>query len=49
VDEKLTAQQIVARVSARTPPQRGTTVRLAPSDPSNMHVFSEKTLARLSA
>ena len=48
-DEKMTAQQIVARVSARTPPQRGTTVRLAPSDPATMHVFSEKTQERLSA
>ncbi len=48
-DEKLTAQQIVARVSARTPPQRGTTVKLSTLDPSTMHVFSEKTQERLSA
>ncbi|MCC6497845.1 MAG: sn-glycerol-3-phosphate ABC transporter ATP-binding protein UgpC [Propionibacteriaceae bacterium] len=48
-DEKMTAQQVVARVSARTPPQRGTVVKLLPSDPSNMHVFSEKTQERLSA
>jgi len=48
-DEKLTSQQIVARVSARTPPQRGTTVRLSTADPSSMHVFSEKTQERLSA
>jgi multiple sugar transport system ATP-binding protein len=48
-DEKLTAQQIVARVSARTPPQRGTNVRLNTVDSATMHVFSEKTQARLSA
>ena len=48
-EQKLSAQQIVARVSARTPPQRGTTVKLSPSDPSNMHVFSDKTQVRLSA
>ena len=47
-DEKLTAQQIVARVSARTPPQRGTTVKLAAKNPETIHVFSEKTQARLS-
>jgi multiple sugar transport system ATP-binding protein len=48
-DEKLNAQQIVARVSARTPPQRGTTVKLNVLDPATMHVFSEKTQERLSA
>ena len=48
-DEKMTAQQIVARVSARTPPQRGTTVKLSTSKPQAMHVFSEKTQERLSA
>ncbi|HRA07553.1 MAG TPA: TOBE domain-containing protein, partial [Propionicimonas sp.] len=48
-EAKLSAQQIVARVSARTPPQRGTTVKLATIDPSSMHVFSEKTQERLSA
>jgi multiple sugar transport system ATP-binding protein len=47
-DEKLTAQQIVARVSARTPPHRGTTVKLAAKNPDTIHVFSEKTQARLS-
>ena len=47
-DEKLTAQHIVARVSARTPPQRGTTVKLAAKNPETIHVFSEKTQARLS-
>ncbi|MEA5118295.1 MAG: sn-glycerol-3-phosphate ABC transporter ATP-binding protein UgpC [Propionicimonas sp.] len=47
-DEKLTAQQIVARVSARRPPQRGTTVRLNTVDPSQMHVFSQKTELRIS-
>jgi hypothetical protein len=38
----------VARVSARTPPQRGTTVKLAAKNPETIHVFSEKTQARLS-
>ncbi|MCB0912651.1 MAG: ATP-binding cassette domain-containing protein, partial [Propionibacteriaceae bacterium] len=45
-EEKLNAAQIVARVSARTPPQRGTTVKLN-TDPATMHVFSEKTQERL--
>ncbi|MFZ0529658.1 MAG: sn-glycerol-3-phosphate ABC transporter ATP-binding protein UgpC [Propionicimonas sp.] len=48
-EAKLSAQQIVARVSARTPPQRGTTVKLNTIDPQTMHVFSEKTQERLSA
>ncbi len=48
VEEKLTAQQIVARVSARKPPERGTTVRLNTVDPAQMHVFSQKTELRLS-
>ena len=46
-DEKLTAQQIVARISSRTPPQRGSTVRLK-ADPEHFHVFSTKTGDRLS-
>ena len=49
VDAKLSAQQIVARVSARTPPQRGTTVKLNAVDPASVHVFSDKTQERLSA
>ena len=49
VDAKLSAQQIVARVSARTPPQRGTTVKLNAVDPASIHVFSDKTQERLSA
>jgi len=48
-DQKLTAQQIVARVSARTPPQRGTVVKLNTVEAETMHVFSEKTQERLSA
>ena len=48
-DQKMTAQQIVARVSARTPPQRGTVVKLTAADPATVHVFSEKTQERLSA
>ncbi len=46
-DQKLTAPQIVARISSRTPPQRGTTVRLT-VDPSHVHVFSNASLERLS-
>ena len=46
-DEKLTASQIVARVSGRLQPQRGQTIRLA-VDPSNVHVFSNETQQRLS-
>ncbi len=48
-DEKLDATQIVARVSARTPPHRGSSIKLSATDPSTMHVFSEKTQERLSA
>ena len=46
-EQKLAAQQIVARVSGRTPPQRGTVVTLAPRDPSALHIFSPKTELRL--
>ncbi len=46
-EEKLSATQIVARVSARTPPQRGTVVKLSPRDPSSLHIFSPKTELRL--
>jgi len=45
--DKLTAQQIVARVSARKPSQRGTTIKLNAIDPAKIHVFSEKTQERL--
>jgi multiple sugar transport system ATP-binding protein len=44
--EKLNASQIVARVSARQPPQRGTTIRLS-ADPETIHVFSDQTQLRL--
>ena len=47
-DEQLTAQQIVGRISSRTPPQRGTTIRLT-IDPSHVHVFSQKSGARISS
>jgi multiple sugar transport system ATP-binding protein len=47
-DEKLSAQQIVARISARTPPKRGTTIKLNAADPNGIHVFSEKTQLRIS-
>jgi multiple sugar transport system ATP-binding protein len=47
-DERLTAQQITGRISSRTPPQRGSSVRLG-IDTSQLHVFSQKTGARLSA
>ena len=46
-DEKITAQQIVARISSRTPPQRGTTIRMT-ADPEHFHVFSTETGDRLS-
>ena len=46
-DEKITAQQIVARISSRTPPQRGTTVRMN-ADSEHFHVFSTETGDRLS-
>ena len=46
-EEKLAAQQIVARVSARTPPQRGSVVKLAPRNADSLHIFSQKTELRL--
>ncbi|MGD7788595.1 ABC transporter ATP-binding protein [Propionibacteriaceae bacterium Y1700] len=46
-DAKITAQQIVARISSRRPPQRGATVRIG-VDPQHVHVFSKATGARLS-
>jgi multiple sugar transport system ATP-binding protein len=46
-DERLTAQQVVARISSRVPPQRGSTVRLT-ADAEHFHVFSTKTGDRLS-
>ena len=46
-DEKITAQQIIARVAARTAPHRGEVVRLvAPHDA--VHVFSNKSQLRIS-
>jgi len=47
-DEKMTAQQIVARVSARTPPKRGSVVKLNARDTSVIHVFSKKSQLRIS-
>ncbi|MGJ6980212.1 ABC transporter ATP-binding protein [Aestuariimicrobium soli] len=46
-DQKLIAQQIVARISSRRPPQRGAQVRLS-VDPSHIHVFSNETQDRIS-
>jgi multiple sugar transport system ATP-binding protein len=46
-DEQLTAQQIVGRISSRTPPERGSSIRLT-IDPSHVHVFSQKSGDRLS-
>jgi len=46
-DEKITAQQVVGRISSREPPQRGSSVRLT-VDPSHVHVFSQATGDRLS-
>jgi len=47
-EAQLTAQQIVARMSTRQPPERGTTIRLNAADPDTIHVFSEKSQLRLS-
>ncbi len=46
-NEKLTAQQIVARISSRRPPARGEVVRLQ-VDAEHIHVFSNATQERLS-
>ena len=46
-DELITAQQIVARIHGRTPPNRGETVRLQ-IDPTHVHVFSKASGDRLS-
>ncbi len=46
-DARLTAQQIVARISSRRPPSRGATIRLT-ADAEHFHVFSTKTGERLS-
>src|SRR5690242_7731183 len=46
-DEQLTAQQIVGRISSRTPPQRGSSIRLE-VDPTHVHVFSQKSGDRIS-
>ena len=47
-DEEFQAQQIVARISSRRPPERGSSIRLG-MDPENIHVFSNATQERLSA
>ena len=47
-DAQLTAQQIVARMSGRTPPHRGSTIRINALDPKTVHVFSEETELRIS-
>ncbi len=46
-NEKLTAQQIVARISSRKPPARGEVIRLG-VDADHIHVFSNATQERLS-
>jgi len=46
-EDRLTANQITARISSRTPPERGSTVRLR-IDAEHVHVFSEKTGLRIS-
>jgi len=46
-DEKITAQQLVARLNTRAPVQKGETVRLQP-DTGRLHVFSNKTQQRIS-
>ncbi|GAB3818710.1 diacetylchitobiose ABC transporter ATP-binding protein MsiK [Tessaracoccus terricola] len=46
-DELVNAPQIVARVGARTAPQKGEIVRLE-ADPAHVHVFSNSTEERIS-
>ncbi|HYP46082.1 MAG TPA: sn-glycerol-3-phosphate ABC transporter ATP-binding protein UgpC [Propionibacteriaceae bacterium] len=46
-DERLNAQQVVARISSRRPPARGSSVRLT-ADSEHFHVFSTKSGDRLS-
>jgi multiple sugar transport system ATP-binding protein len=46
-DAKLQAQQIVARISSRRPPERGAMVRMG-VDAEHIHVFSDVTQERLS-
>jgi len=46
-DAKLNAQQVVARISSRSPPERGSTVRMG-VDVDHIHVFSDVTQERLS-
>ncbi len=43
----MNAQQFIARVGARTAPQKGQVVRLK-ADPEQVHVFSDKTELRIS-
>ena len=46
-EEVVTAQQFVARVGARTAPEKGSVVRLTAA-PDQVHVFSTKTEERIS-
>ncbi len=46
-DGRIHAQQIVARIHSRNPPQRGAAIRLAVK-PEEVHVFSNKSQERLS-
>jgi multiple sugar transport system ATP-binding protein len=46
-DAKLNAQQVVARISSRRPPERGSMVRMG-VDTEHIHVFSDVTQERLS-
>ena len=46
-DELITAQQIVARIHGRKPPDRGESVRLL-IDPTHVHVFSKESGDRIS-
>ena len=46
-EERLNAQQIIARISSRQPPQRGSQVRLV-ADVGQVHVFSNTTQGRIS-
>ena len=46
--EQITGQQIVARMAGRTPPKRGSTIRMNAIDPRTVHVFADGSQLRIS-
>ncbi|HEX2856021.1 MAG TPA: sn-glycerol-3-phosphate ABC transporter ATP-binding protein UgpC [Propionibacteriaceae bacterium] len=46
-EDRISAPQIISRISSRQPPQRGSQVRLA-ADPTQIHVFNNTTQERIS-